>query len=155
MLEITESVLTSIIKATEDCSVEQGFILGCTSRLDRIDVCKQIPAVQAGLYFYSPDTEAATKAVRRWAEQEICFCGFIHTHRTDKKELSEPDIRFAKELFSSFEMPYLWFGLLVITEEEKEIMFYRLYSKEGETLLELMNFCKSTEEREGIFYEYD
>ena len=146
MLEISESVINSIIQDTESCTVEQGFILGCRSRLDRIDVCEQVPAVRAGLYFYSPDTGAATETVRRWADQEICFCGFIHSHRTDKREFSEPDIEFAERLLANFRMPYLWFGLLVITEKKKEILFYKVYSKDGKAILETAGYYRKSKE---------
>lgn len=140
MLIITEQVLNSIIEDTKSCLFEQGFILGCTSRLDRIDVCMQIPAVQAGLYFYSPDTKAAEKTIHRWAEKDICFCGFIHSHRTDKREFSEADVRFAEKLLTSYRMPYLWFGLLVITEFNKEILFYKLQFNVNKIVLEPTDF---------------
>lgn len=140
MLEITNSVLNSIIRDTENCTVEQGFILGCTSRLDRIDVCEQITAVQAGLYFYSPDTKNATKVVGSWSENDICFCGFIHSHRTNKKEFSEADIQFAERLLASFRMPFLWFGLLIITGTRVEPVFYKLYYRNEKPVLRLIDF---------------
>lgn len=140
MLTITENVLESIKNSVKHSSVEQGFALGCASRLDRIDVCKQISAVQAGLYFYSPDTRMATETIRRWAEQEICFCGFIHSHRTDKSDFSEADLLFAEKLLSSFRMPYLWFGLVVITEQKKELLFYKLYSIDDGIVLKPVQF---------------
>ena len=140
MLTITANVLECIKNSVKHSSVEQGFALGCASCLERIDVCEQIHAVQAGLYFYSPNTKEATKIVKEWAQQKICFCGFIHSHRTDKSDFSEADLLFAEKLLSSFRMPYLWFGLVVITDQKKELLFYKLYSIDGEMVLNPVRF---------------
>lgn len=148
MLTITENVWECIKNSVKHSSVEQGFALGCTSRLDRIDVCEQISAVQAGVYFYSPNAKDATETVGRWLENDICFCGFIHSHRTNKREFSEPDIQFAKDLLANFWMPYLWFGLLVITEQQKELLFYKLYSIGGKVVLKPVQFY--TEEKRYV-----
>lgn len=140
MLEIKESVFNYIKETFKENSFEQGFILGCTSRLDFIDTCTQIRAVQAGLYFYSPDAKEATEAIRNWREQGVCFCGFIHSHMTNKKEFSENDILFAKKLIQNFNMPYLWFGLMVITEDKAEATFYQLLYENSEVVLTLNEF---------------
>ncbi len=142
MLAITEKVLRYIKDTVKYSKVEQGFALGCTSRLDRIDVCEQIPAVQAGVYFYSPDSKIATEIVEGWMDNNICFCGFIHSHRTNKRDFSEPDIRFAEKLLINFRVPYLWFGLLVIMEQQEEILLYKLYSIKGEIVLKPVEFYK-------------
>lgn len=148
MLKITKNVLECIKNVAKHSSVEQGFVLGCTSRLDRIDVFEQIPAVQAGVYFYSPNTNVATETVGRWLENDICFCGFIHSHKINKRDFSEPDIQFAEKLLANFRIPYLWFGLLVSTEQQKELLFYKLYSIGGKAVLKQVQWC--TEEKKCV-----
>ena len=99
MLEISEDIQRKLVQTFLQKDCEKGFILGCTSCLDRVDHCVQIPAVQAGTYFYEPDVYIATQAIRRWNAEGVCFCGFIHSHLVDRDELSEEDQKFAFKLF--------------------------------------------------------
>ena len=91
--------------------------MGANKSLDIVDSFALIPAEKAGKYYYIPDIEAANRQIHQWAKEEICFCGFIHSHITDKKELSEGDIKFAEQLFNSFHLPVLWFGLQILTKK--------------------------------------
>ena len=80
--------------------------MGASKSLDIVDSFALIPAEKAGKYYYIPNIEAANRQIHQWAKEEICFCGFIHSHITDKKELSEGDIKFAEQLFNSFHLPH-------------------------------------------------
>lgn len=124
MLQIKRSILLQLEHAFAVSSVEQGFILGCTSSPDRIEHCRLIPSVQAGKYYYVPNSNLANQIIQTWKQSGICFCGFIHSHIVEKSVLSEGDIAFAKKLFLSFHFP-IWFGIGVIQNETPvDFLFY-------------------------------
>lgn len=129
MLKIRGDVLANIKQTFASSSQEQGFILGCMSCIEQLEYCIRIPAVQSGIYYYIPDTHEADRIIKLWASQGICFCGFIHSHVINKKQLSENDIEFAKKLFSSYKLPVLWFGLGVFDGAQCEIFFYSVTQK--------------------------
>ena len=101
-LTVTTRVLAKITNSFIGRKEEAGGILGASKSLDIVDSFALIPAEKAGKYYYIPNIEAANRQIHQWAKEEICFCGFIHSHITDKKELSEGDIKFAEQLFNSF-----------------------------------------------------
>lgn len=126
MLEIRKEVLQEITRSFLSGERERGFLLACASRLDRLEYCCEIPAVQAGLYFYEPDAKMADYEIRRWAEQGICFCGFLHSHIVSQNKLSQNDIDFARELFYAYSLPVMWFGLGIVTEGNVSFSFYAI-----------------------------
>lgn len=73
---------------------------------------------------------------------------FIHSHITDKKELSEGDIKFAEQLFNSFHLPVLWFGLQILTKKCRETKFYSV--QKSDTKLEISSVCWEMEGEDDI-----
>lgn len=132
MLILCADVQRELIRAFLQGDCEQGFVLGCTSCLDRLDHCLQIPAIQAGTYFYVPDTVAADKAIRTWGEQGVCFCGFVHSHLVNRHELSDKDREFAFQLFDVYSLPVLWFGVCVVSGDVADLFFYAITETDGE-----------------------
>lgn len=115
---------------------EQGFILGSKECLNSIDCCKLIPACQSGEYFYVPDDLFADLSIREWADEGTCLSGFIHSHTKGQTDFSEDDILFANQLLSSYRIPYLWFGLAIVTpEKEVEMRFYQILKKDAQFVL--------------------
>ena len=124
MLSIREEVTVKLTGVFQNSKQEKGFLLGCSSRLDCVDHCEQIPAIRAGLHFYEPDSAYADGVIQKWAADNICFCGFLHSHLVDKTDLSIPDIQFARKLFQAYSLPVLWFGLALV---EGKSVTYRFY----------------------------
>ena len=143
ILTVREEVFRMLAEVFRQSKQEEGFILGSTSRLDCLDCCEQIPAVRAGMYFYEPDAIYANEAIRRWAKQGICFCGFIHSHITDQPNLSEADIEFAKCLFQAYCLAGMWFGLAVVYHEMVVYKFYWVTGgNETEISIKEMSQCE-------------
>lgn len=136
MLCIESSVFWELKQTFLYGGYEQGYILGSKEFLERIDCCKLIPATHSGEYFYTPDNHSANLTIREWAEDNICFSGFIHSHTKGRMDFSDNDIIFANKLLDSYRIPFLWFGLAVITKEnDVSMMFYRIYKEKGRLLL--------------------
>lgn len=141
MLEITEDTLTEIKRVFLSQEEETGFLLGSASRLNRLEHCCQLPAKQAGMYFYTPDENAADEIIHNWSEQGICFCGMIHSHVVSQRDLSDADIRYAKLLFSAYQFPILWYGIGIVQNTEVEFSFYAVTeAKDTKVIIEEVKF---------------
>ena len=136
MLRITLSVYRELEQTFLSDEHEQGFILGSKECLNEIGCCKLLPATQSGDYYYVPDNHFADITIRNWAEENICFTGFIHSHTKGQMYFSDDDILFANKLLDSYRIPFLWFGLAVITgENDVCMMFYRINKENGKVIL--------------------
>lgn len=131
MLLVKQQVLEHIRNAVVASDVEQGFILGSQTRLDQLDCCKEIPAVQASLNFYRPNSMNAEAHVKQWAACNVCFSGFLHSHVVDKSDLSEADLSFAENLYHAYSLPFLWFGLAIVSKSNVTFSFYKVYEEDG------------------------
>lgn len=129
MLEIDKKILTEITQQFLSKKNEMGFLLGTASRLNCLEYCYQLPAKQAGLHYYVPDEAKANNIIQYWTEQNICFCGLIHSHVVSKEELSEADIEYAKLIFQTYHLPVLWFGIGIVREVEVTFKFYAVTRK--------------------------
>lgn len=130
-LIIENSLLADISTTFSNSLQEEGFLLGCSSAMNRITHAEHLNPVRAGRYYYVPDSQKANEIIRRWAMHGICFCGFIHSHVTDKEELSEADLLFAEALIRAYRIPVLWFGLAVIIGSNISFRFYSVIEKDG------------------------
>lgn len=136
MLRIKCSVYRELEQTFLLDTYEQGCILGSKEHFNSIDCCKLIPASQSGDFFYVPDNCVADFAIREWADEGICLSGFIHSHTKGQMDFSEDDILFASQLLNSYRVPYLWFGLgIVTTGKEVEMRFYQILKKDAELVL--------------------
>lgn len=124
MLLIHEQVKADLFQIFSDSAVEKGALLGCKTSLNHLEICCALPALQAGMYFYTPNTHAADEIIRTWSEQGICFCGLIHSHITEKDDLSDADIVYANNLINTFNLPVLWFGLALARGKQVVFRFY-------------------------------
>lgn len=124
MLLITRKVLEDISTAFCKCNVEKGFLLGSDSSLNNINYCFDLPAANAGLHFYEPNSIIADETIRKWANQGVCFCGMIHSHVVDKQDLSVNDVEYAKVLYSAYQLPILWFGIGIVNANKVDFRFY-------------------------------
>lgn len=132
MLHIKKDVLLKLSAAFRKCDVEKGFLLGSSNDLNYVDHCFDLPAMDAGLHFYEPDPAWADKAIQRWVNQGVCFCGIIHSHVVDKRELSENDIEYAKVLYSAYHLPLLWFGIGIVHANKVDFRFYSVSESGGQ-----------------------
>lgn len=136
MLIIKKELLYNMAGIFCSKTEEQGFLLGSRSKLNGIEYCKYLPANKCGKYYYEPNAEAANEIIRTWEEEGICFCGLIHSHVVDKKELSENDIDYAKVLCNIYGSPVFWFGIAVIEERNIDFIFWAVIKeKTGEIIL--------------------
>ncbi len=115
-----------IARVVLSSAVERGFLLGTTAGLGIVTHWQVIPPLRAGTYFFTPDTRAAKAILRQWADQGICFCGFLHAHPKGKDEVSQHDWEFAYKLLQVYSLPMLWFGLAVRTEYGIQYRFYQV-----------------------------
>ena len=130
---VKQAVLRQIAQVFQQGKTEQGFLLGCTTAWNILDRCSELPSIHAGRHFYTPNAEEADRIIRQWADQDICFCGMIHSHLVDKANLSENDVDYAKRLFKAYALPVMWFGIGIVQGEETLYRFYSVRNCNGVT----------------------
>lgn len=138
-MEIQESILQQLTQTFLSNDYEQGFLLGSTSCLEQLDCCHQVAPARASMQFYTPDANEVNKIIANWVEKNICFCGFIHSHVVEKKDLSQNDIEFAQLLFNAYQLPVLWFGLGIVEQDEVHFRFYSVTSNKGD--IDITSVC--------------
>ena len=141
-LFVKGNILEKIGQVFSSSDVEQGFLLGCTTRLDCLDYCEQVPAVRAGIHFYEPDATCANEIIQSWAKRGICFCGFIHSHVVDKEDLSEADEEFARSLSGAYDIPVMWFGLGVVNCQSVSFSFYSVSVENDKNMIASVNWTE-------------
>lgn len=130
-MRVDEVVICELKKGFSAAGVECGYLLGAKVEVDHLNFCRELPALQAGRYFYDPDAEQANRILEEWSRESICFSGFIHSHLVNNPEFSEEDIDFGDRLVSAFGLPYFWYGLGVRRDDGRfELRFCR-YSGQG------------------------
>ncbi len=113
MLTVTDEVKTFIKSMVYSSVVERGFLLGCRESIHVIDTVSIASLKEADADYLIIDADLTNTIIRKWAEEDILFCGFLHSHIGGCSEFSAEDKRFADMLVSSFELPFIWFGLAV------------------------------------------
>ena len=48
---------------------------------------------------YSPNTQFLNRQIEKWADEEIEFCGILHSHPSGQTTLSGSDMEYIKELY--------------------------------------------------------
>lgn len=119
MLYISNSVINRINQECKNMHVEQGWLIGCKMDFEYLDSCYSLVASYADANCYIVDSKITTEAIRRWAENGVCNIGFIHSHLVDKEDFSLADRESANSLLKSLNMPFLYFGIVVITPDVK------------------------------------
>ena len=143
MLTVKKELLYDMTEIFCSKTEEQGFLLGSRLKLNCIDYCNYLPAHKSGKYYYEPNAEAANEIIRTWEEEGICFCGLIHSHVVDKKELSENDIEYAKVLCNTYGLPVFWFAIAVVEKRNIDFIFWSVKEeKTGEIILKKVKKIK-------------
>lgn len=131
MLKIKKDIFFQMKNAFKASKNEQAFLLGCTTNLDKLDHCESLPALQSSVHYYVPNNSIADSTVNHWASKGICFCGFIHSHLVQKRDLSTDDIIFARKLYYTYNLPTFWFGIGVVQEDDVEFIFYSIIKSDS------------------------
>jgi hypothetical protein len=140
MLLINKNVLAKISESFCTCPVEKGFLLGSDCSLNHINYCFDLPASDAGLHYYEPNTTVADDAIRCWGKQGVCFCGMVHSHVVNKQDLSENDIEYAKVLYSAYHLPVMWFGIGIVNANDVVFRFYAVSKTNGQIDITLKEY---------------
>lgn len=109
-LTVTTRVLAKITNSFIGRKEEAGGILGASKSLDIVDSFALIPAEKAGKYYYIPNIEAANRQIHQWAKEEICFCGFIHSHITDGAFSGCPNLTYVYYAGAEEQKNTIYFG---------------------------------------------
>lgn len=99
---------------------EMGGILGIDNTNTVVKFHHDITGV-THKHHYIPDTDKLNKVIIEWAESQIKFIGFVHSHGNCKSNLSSTDIKYARKIRNFCNMPEILM-LLYIPDED---VFYQ------------------------------
>lgn len=66
---------------------------------------------------YTPDVNALNKVIREWADAQIEFIGFVHSHPQSESRLSPGDITYAMRIKESCMIPEILMVIYIPSEE--------------------------------------
>ena len=115
---IAEYVLKNIRSVL--CVPEIGGILGIDNTNTVVKFHYDITGV-THRHNYIPDVDKLNKVINEWAELQIEFIGFVHSHGSGKFNLSSTDIKYAKKIKDFCNIPEILM-LLYIPDED---IFYQ------------------------------
>lgn len=113
---VTEEMKKTLKKGITSTAVEQGFLLGCSEDIYLIDRVEAMPCKHCTATEFVADTKLTNAIINRWSSNGVLFCGVAHTHVGGSTFLTKEDETFVNMLHHSFNLPFIWFGLIV---EEK------------------------------------
>ena len=67
---------------------------------------------------YTPDIKALNKIIAEWAEEDIEFIGFVHSHPQNSERLSPQDVHYAQNIMRTCDMPEILMMLYLPDTEE-------------------------------------
>ena len=73
---------------------------------------------------YTPNIEDLNKVIADWAEHEIEFVGFVHSHPKGRYKLSTPDVEYANEIMRVCDMPEIL--MMIYLPDTQELYQYVL-----------------------------
>lgn len=72
---------------------------------------------------YIPDVQKLNTVIQNWAEENIAFIGFVHTHPKGSERLSSRDIEYAEKIKTQCSLSEILM-LLYIPAEEKFLQYW-------------------------------
>ena len=99
MIYVDKKVIHQIKATICTQSMESGGILGFKDGV--ISAFYEDKNADVSYGSYQPDIVSCEKVINdEWSKSGICFCGFVHTHRTDMKP-SEADILYYRTILKA------------------------------------------------------
>lgn len=140
---MTNAVVLEILTTVGALAAESGGILGLALNDCKISKFFFDGAAARTSVTYSPSTEILDDVINGWAEEEVCFGGFLHSHPLGCMRPSQADVRYAKTIMNTLKMDEL---LLPIVQQDGDAALlypYIAVRQDGAGVrLEEAVFCK-------------
>lgn len=131
----------------DDC--EQGCLIGAGRVLNCVDVVVPVPG-SAGEEHFVPDMDEVNRQIAIWAEEGICFCGFVHSHPDGKSFLSGQDRIAIESWLRSSDLPLLLFGVVFFLRKRRKLkLFIAWHDENGE--LNIISLHRKHQSRRSEF----
>ena len=120
-MKIQQDILDNISAVANSEFLEIGGILGSSKNGVITDMATDLsPDAKKCRFEYYPDTDYLNMQIQTWAENDIEFSGFFHTHFSGSKNLSDVDINYIKSIMLSSKgiVEYLYFPIFTLPDNE-------------------------------------
>jgi molybdopterin/thiamine biosynthesis adenylyltransferase/proteasome lid subunit RPN8/RPN11 len=109
----TQEVYDAIRETIGKLKPEQGGFLGISNEQDIVDTYVHDTNAKVAYSEYNPNVAFINNVINGdWYENNIDFCGFIHSHPNSSNRLSDADIEYAIRIMEEFDLAYLYMPLV-------------------------------------------
>ena len=119
---ITAGTLNSIINSLGSTDIESGGLIG-SSDGSAIDAFFYDAGIDCSAKEYNPDIESLQDQLLRWDEENIRFCGIIHSH-ADDRYLSNKDVSMARRILENNPLDSILMPVFLL--KDKSIIWYEV-----------------------------
>lgn len=119
-MTVSRSVIRRLQEQFSGTGLEQGCLIGSSSRADRIDRVIPVPGHEDA-YRFQPDMDAVNRQIRSWAKEGICFRGLIHSHPDGVPIPSDRDLEAMGVWTRAAGLSFLLFGVAAVSTGSWEL----------------------------------
>lgn len=134
-MKIKKEIYESIVNYPEEMPPEMGGIIGSTDHAV-IDTFIGDPGRKGECgCSYTPNTPFLNRMIHQWIQDNILFCGIVHTHFFDVRTLSSGDKEYIYRILEAMpaDISELYFPLIVLPK--REMVSYRAIIRNGQLMI--------------------
>lgn len=97
-MRIRKDTCQQILSAYSTVPPEQGGILGMKNGV----ICEYIhdnSGLETNRAVYVPNIAFLNECIAKWADEGVEFCGMVHSHPSEQKELSSGDYEYIEKIY--------------------------------------------------------
>lgn len=132
-MKIKQEIVENIAAVANSDFSEIGGILGSSKDGVITDMAADLSSNSVKCRFeYYPDTDYLNAQIETWAENDIKFFGFFHTHFSGSMNLSDADIKYIESIMigSKSVVEYLYFPIFTLPDNELTVYKACFYEDE-------------------------
>lgn len=112
-MRIRKDTCQQILSAYSSVPPEQGGILGMKNGV----ICEYIhdnSGLETNRAVYVPNIAFLNECIAKWADEGVEFCGMVHSHPSEQKELSSGDYEYIVKIYQfNPQLGILYFPIIV------------------------------------------
>lgn len=125
MVIVTKKCYRKITSFFSDSSKEHIGLIGARKKMWIVSDFSEAESFNEK-DFCVPDKMLLNETINNWADNNICFCGIVHSHIGGSMALSQNDVDYIQKTLILFRhLPYMFFPIVSFEKDKQIITFYR------------------------------